>query len=464
MGPEGAAERVPPYDLDAEMGVLGSMLLDNDAIDLALRVLTPDSFYKDAHRLIFETIVHCYHQYNTVDPVILRDELKKIPPASKGAAAEGRTALDDAGGVAYILDLEEAVPTVANVEYYAGIVREKAIRRKLIETASEIQKEAYMESADVEQLLDRAEREVFELKDLRSTRQVQKVSETLKELIRIIDRRAENDLKGAVTGMPTGFNDLNNITSGFQNGEFIIVAARPSVGKTSLLLNILHHVAYVERKPVVLYSLEMSAQQIVQNMLSLHCRIEGTRLRTVDLDDHQYQDLFLAVNQFAEVPLYIDDSTGLNILELRAKARRLKERYGIAMVAVDYLQLMEPTASNSKSRSREQEVSEISRGLKGLARELNVPVIAAAQLNRGVESRLDHRPRLADLRESGSIEQDADVVALIHREDVATGQYTREATAIELIIAKQRNGPQGIVNLTFWPNMFRFEPGSGEII
>jgi len=451
-------ERLPPYDIDAEMGVLGSMLLDNDAIAHVVQALRPECFYKEAHRLLFETILHCYQEYNTVDLVILRDELKKLPSMSPGT----QTALEQVGGAAYLMELEEAVPTAANVDYYAGIVKEKAVRRMLIETTTAIQRQAYEDSGEIGQLLDTAEKQMFELRDMRSVRPVQKVGDTLKLLIEHFDRREKEGLRGALTGVPTGFADLDELTGGLQPGEFVIIAARPSVGKTSLLLNMLHHISVVERAPSVLYSLEMNANQIVSNFLCIHNRIDGTRLRRVDLDDQQWQDLSYALDEFAEAPLYVDDTTGINILELRARARRMQERHGISLLAVDYLQLMEPTTTSSRNRTREQEVGEISRGLKGLARELNIPVVAAAQLNRSVEARLDHKPRLADLRESGSMEQDADVVVLLHREMVSAQERRSAADLVELIVAKQRNGPQGLVRLTFFPNFVRFEPAAPE--
>ncbi|MGR3220825.1 MAG: replicative DNA helicase [Candidatus Anammoxibacter sp.] len=436
-------ERKLPVSEDAEVSILGSMLLDNEVIDLVVQIIDKDSFYKKAHKQLFQSIVDLYDQGHAVDLVILKEELDR------------RSILDEVGGVAYVMELEESVPMAANVEYYAKIVREKGIKRRLIETAINIQQEACMDSIDSDTLLDKSERAIFEITQKKYLKQSNRLYDILKETFERID--ALHDKKeGRLTGLATGYCDLDDITCGLQASELIVIAARPSMGKTSLALNILENVGVVQGKAAVLFSLEMSAQQIAQNMLCSHVQVDAYKVRRGKLQDDDWQKLTMAMGVLAEAPIFIDDTPGLSILELRAKARRLKAQNDIQLIVVDYLQLLE----SSQGESRQQEISLISRSLKSLARELEIPVIAVSQLNRSVESREGHKPRMSDLRESGSIEQDADVIILLHREDYYNpGKNAGEA---ELIIAKQRNGPTGTVKLTFRSQYMRFESHSSQ--
>jgi len=436
MVAESILERTMPQSIEAEMSVLGAMILDNEVISLVIPILNKLSFYKTAHRELYQAIVDIYDKGQPVDLVVLREELKK------------RSLLEKVGGVEYLMELEEAVPTIGNVEYYANIVREKAIKRNLIEVAATIQKQSFEESTDTEHLLDASERAIFDITQRKFNTASTKLNEILKETFSRIENL--HDRQSRLTGLSAGFYDLDDITCGLQPSELIIVAARPSMGKTSLVLNVVEHVGVVEKKPVVIFSLEMSAQQVAQNMLCSHARIDAHKLRMGFLDDKQWSDLSYGLGSLSEAPIFIDDTPGLTVLEMRAKARRLKAQYDIQLVAVDYLQLME----SSREENRQQEISVISRRLKSLARELKIPVIAVSQLNRSVESREGHRPRMSDLRESGSIEQDADVIVLLHRDNYYDPDKDNTA---ELIIAKQRNGPTGVVKLTFLSHFMRFE-------
>ncbi|HHT9111986.1 MAG: replicative DNA helicase [Planctomycetes bacterium] len=433
---ESILERTMPQSIEAEMSVLGAMILDNEVISLVIPILNKLSFYKTAHQELYQAIVDVYDKGQPVDLVVLREELKK------------RSLLEKVGGVEYLMELEEAVPTIGNVEYYANIVREKAIKRNLIEVAATIQKQSFEESTDTEHLLDASERAIFDITQKKFNTASTKLNEILKETFSRIENL--HDRQSRLTGLSAGFYDLDDLTCGLQPSELIIVAARPSMGKTSIVLNIVEHVGVVEKKPVVIFSLEMSAQQVAQNMLCSHARIDAHKLRMGFLDDKQWSDLSYGLGSLSEAPIFIDDTPGLTVLEIRAKARRLKAQYDIQLVAVDYLQLME----SSRAENRQQEISVISRGLKSLARELKIPVIAVSQLNRSVESREGHRPRMSDLRESGSLEQDADVIALLHRDNYYDPDKDNTA---ELIIAKQRNGPTGVIKLTFRSHFMRFE-------
>ncbi len=433
---ESILERTMPQSIEAEMSVLGAMILDNEVISLVIPLLNRQNFYKTAHQELYQTIVEVYDKGQPVDLVVLREELKK------------RSLLEKVGGVEYLMELEEAVPTIGNVEYYANIVREKAIKRSLIEVAATIQKQSFEESSNTEQLLDASERAIFDITQKKFDTASTKLNEILKETFSRIENL--HDRQSRLTGLSAGFYDLDDLTCGLQPSELIIVAARPSMGKTSLVLNIVEHVGVVEKKPAVVFSLEMSAHQVAQNMLCSHARIDAHKLRMGFLDDKQWSDLSYGLGSLSEAPIFIDDTPGLTVLEVRAKARRLKAQYDIQLVAVDYLQLME----GSRAENRQQEISVISRGLKSLARELKIPVIAVSQLNRSVESREGHKPRMSDLRESGSIEQDADVIVLLHRDNYFDPEKDNTA---ELIIAKQRNGPTGVVKLAFLSHFMRFE-------
>ena len=433
---ESILERTMPQSIEAEMSVLGAMILDNEVVSLVIPILNKLSFYKTAHQELYQVIVDVYDKGQQVDLVVLREELKK------------RSLLEKVGGVEYLMELEEVVPTIGNVEYYANIVREKAIKRNLIEVAATIQKQSFEESTDTEQLLDASERAIFDITQKKFNTTSTRLNEILKETFSRIENL--HDRQSRLTGVSSGYYDLDDKTCGLQPSELIIFAARPSMGKTSLVLNIVEHVGVVEKKPVVIFSLEMSAQQVAQNMLCSHARIDAHKLRMGFLDDKQWSDLSYGLGSLSEAPIFIDDTPGLTVLEVRAKARRLKAQYDIQLVAVDYLQLME----SSRGENRQQEISIISRGLKSLARELKIPVIAVSQLNRSAESREGHRPRMSDLRESGAIEQDADVIVLLHRDNYYDPDKDNTA---ELNIAKQRNGPTGVIKLTFLSHFMRFE-------
>ena len=436
-------ERKLPVNEDAEVSVLGSMLLDNEVIDLVVQIIDKNSFYKKAHKQLFQSIIDLYDQGHAVDLVILKEELER------------RSILEEVGGIAYVMELEESVPMAANVEYYAKIVREKGVKRHLIETAVKIQQDAYMDSIDSDTLLDKSERAIFEITQQKYLKQSNRLYDILKDTFDRIDA-LQDKKEGRLSGFSTGYCDLDDYTCGLQASELIVLAARPSMGKTSLALNILENVGVVQGKAAVLFSLEMSAQQIAQNMLCSHLKLDAHKLRKGMLHDDDWQKLTLAMGVLGEAPIFIDDTPGLSILELRAKARRLKAQHDIQLIVVDYLQLLE----SSQGESRQQEISLISRSLKSLARELEVPVIAVSQLNRSVEMREGHKPRMSDLRESGSIEQDADVIILLHRDEYYNPE--KNAGEAELNIAKQRNGPTGTVKLTFLPYCMRFETHSSK--
>lgn len=430
-------QKAQPFNIEAEISVLGSMLLDNEAINLVTEILRTDNFYKTSHQHIFDTIVNIYNKNNAVDLVILKDELKK------------QSLLEKVGGAEYLMELEESVPLASNVEYYAKIVREKTMKRDLITATAKIQQEAYNDSLESEELLDVAEKEIFDITQRKFSSPTIKLFNILHDTFDHISNL--HDREGRLTGISTGYYDLNDITSGLQKSELIVIAARPSMGKSSLVLNIAEHAGTKEKKPTLIFSMEMSAQQVAQNMLCSTAKIDAHLLRTGKLDDNQFSNLSLAMGDLSESEIFIDDTPGLGLLELRAKARRLKLQHNIQMIIVDYLQLMEAR----KAENRQQEISSISRGLKALARELEVPVIAVSQLNRSVETREGHTPRMSDLRESGSIEQDADVIILLHREDYY--DPTKRPGEVDLNIAKQRNGPTGRVKLTFRREILRFE-------
>lgn len=430
-------ERMPPQSLEAEVSLLGAMLLDNTVIDDVLQYVSKDSFYKTAHQELFQTIVELYDKTQAVDLVLLQAELER------------RGSLEKVGGLGYLMETLEVVPSIANAEYYANLIRDNAIKRDLIEAAVKIQKDVFENRGEVSALLDKAERRIF---DIAEKKYADKTSH-IADLISAAFKRLENmnDRKGRLTGLSTGLYDLDDLTSGFQPSQLIVVAGRPSMGKSSLVLNIMQHVGAVEKLPVVLFSLEMDARQIAQNMLCSYARLNTHYVRKGGIPNEDWGKLTLAAEILSPTKMFIDDAPGLSIMALRAKARRMKAQHDIKLLAVDYLQLMDsPGAEN-----RQQEISNISRGLKSLAMELDIPIIAVSQLNRSVEMREEKKPRMSDLRESGSIEQDADLVLLLHRD----GYYNAEKNPkdAELIIAKQRNGPTDTVKLTFLNECMRFE-------
>lgn len=432
-------EKVPPQNVDAEMAVLGAMLLEEEAIARAIEVLNSDSFYRDGHRYIFKAILGAYEKGETVDIVTIGERLR------------GEGNLEKAGGVAYISSLLQTVPSAANVQQYALIVREKALLRKLITTATNIVTKGYAASNDVDGMLDEAEQMIFDIAE-------KKIGESffsLKQIIRDSFETIEGLYQGRapVTGLSTGLVDFDVQTAGLQPSDMIIIAGRPSSGKTALALTIASHVAVETKVPVAMFSLEMSKEQLVKRFLCAEARVDAHKLRTGYLDGNDWPKLTRAAERLSEAPIFVDDSPSITPLELRAKARRLKSREKIGLIIVDYLQLMR---FHSKVESRQQEISQISSSLKALARELSLPVVALSQLSRAVESREGHRPQLSDLRESGALEQDGDLIAFIYREELYNKTPENEGMA-DLIIAKQRNGPTGGLKLTFIKEFTRFE-------
>lgn len=434
-------ERIPPQNLEAESAVLGSMLIEETAISSASDILKEDDFYNDANRKIFSVISNLYAQNKAVDLIIINEELTK------------QGLLEDIGGPAYLTSLAAEVPTAANIEHYAKIVKEKSIQRKLINAATKIVAEGYQETQDdIEMLLDRAEKSIFDITSRKIEPTFTLLKEIIKDSIETIDKLYQR--KAHITGIPTGFEKFDSMTAGLQASDFIIIAGRPSMGKSSLALGIVENAAVKEGIPVAIFSLEMSKEQLVQRLLCSHARVDLHKVRTGYLSQADWPSLTNAAGRLSEAPIFIDDTAGVSVLQLRAKARRLKSQHDIKLILVDYLQLMQ---GPSKADNRQQEISDISRSLKALARELNLPVIAVSQLSRAVEARQDRRPQLSDLRESGAIEQDADLVVLLLREEYYypdTKEYEGKA---EVIIAKQRNGPVGKLFLTFIKEYARFE-------
>ncbi|MEE8410836.1 MAG: replicative DNA helicase [Myxococcota bacterium] len=431
--------RVPPQDTDAERSVLGAMLLDRQAMLEAIEVLDQDDFYRPAHAKIFEAITNLFERNEPVDEVTVAAELKTLGH------------LESVGGRAGLSLITESVPTAANAVHYSRIVRSRALTRRLISASTMIATSGYEASADIEMLLDDAEAKIFEITRDREHKGFVPIKEVVKDAFKRIEKLYER--KESITGIGTGFVDLDRITSGLQPSDLIIVAGRPSMGKTALALNIAQNAAIRHQQPVAVFSLEMSKDQLVTRMLCSEGRIDGHRLRGGFLKESDWPRLARAAGSLAEAPIYIDDTGALSILEMRAKARRLQAEKGLALIIVDYLQLMRGRAG---SDGREREISEISRGLKALAKELAVPVMALSQLNRALEQRTDKRPMLSDLRESGAIEQDADVICFVYRDEYYNPE-SEDKGLTELIIGKQRNGPTGTVMLKFFSEFVRFE-------
>jgi replicative DNA helicase len=438
-------DRQPPYSEDAEQAVLSAMLMDQDAIVRAVEVVDDSMFYAERHRRVYRAMVSITERGSVVDPLTLADELQR-----KGE-------LEAAGGKDYIGYLVDAVPTAANVEYHAAIVREKAILRALIQVSTQIVHDAFTGQSTAAELLDEAEAKIFHISQQRKADGFMRIKELLwptMERIEALQRGGKT-----ITGVASGFNDLDEMTSGFQPADLVIVAARPSMGKTAFCLNIAQHAAIEDHVPVAFFSLEMSKESLVQRMLTSEARVDSQRLRRGLLRDDEFPMLARAAGILSAAPIWIDDSPGITLLEMRSKARRLKADSGIGMVVVDYLQLMQ---ASSRAENRQQEVSQISRGLKALAKELNVPVIALSQLSRAPEQRTgDHKkPQLSDLRESGAIEQDADLIMFLYRQEMYDGPLDADGNSLEgkaeLIVGKQRNGPTGTVNLHFYKQYTRF--------
>jgi replicative DNA helicase len=432
-----AEQKIPPQNLAAEQSVIGSMLLDKNAVVRVIELLNPESFYRDAHRFIYESILDLFDRGEPIDLVTVTEALRK---AGK---------LDGVGGAVYVADLINSVPTSANIEHYAKIVEEKYVLRRLIEAGTQVVSRAFSDPEDVNQVLDDAEKNIFDIALKRSREGFHKIDSVIKS---VLDKLDSLHKKESMTGTPSGYPDLDQLTGGFQNSDLIIIAARPSVGKTAFALNIAQLVSIKHNLPVAIFSLEMSKEQLAQRLLCSEAEINAQQLRTATLSDIGWRKLTRALGKLSEAPLYIDDAGSISATEIRAAARRLKIERGLGLVIVDYLQLMR---GRNRVENRTQEISDIARSLKTLAKELDVPVIALSQLSRAVEQRPGRIPQLSDLRESGEIEQTADLVMFIHREDYYDPQSERGNIA-EIIIAKQRNGPIGKIELVFRKEIAKF--------
>jgi replicative DNA helicase len=432
-------DRIPPQNLEAEQAVLGAILLDSLAIVVVMEFISSDDFYRESHRRIFQAMINLHMSNEPIDLITLTTQLQTDQQ------------LDNVGGISYLTELASSVPTSANVQYYGRIVEEKSILRKLIRTATEIVSNGYTGAEDVQELLNDAERKILEISTRKSTSGFVSIRKVLMEVFERVEMLHQSS--GMTTGIPSGFPDLDKLTSGFQRNDLIIVAARPSVGKTAFALNVAQNIAVRAKQTVAIFSLEMSAAQLVQRMICAEANVDAGRMRTGQLEGDDWEKLTMAIGTLSEADIYIDDSPVLTVAEIRAKARRLKKEKGLHMIFIDYLQLI--AGRGKAGENRQQEVSEISRMLKQIARELELPVVALSQLSRGVEQRQDKRPMMSDLRESGSIEQDADLVAFLYRDDYYN-QESEKKNIIEIIIAKQRNGPVGTVELVFLKNYNKF--------
>lgn len=432
-------DRIPPHNQEAEQSVIGAIFLEPQALITAAEILQHEDFYRVAHQKIFQTMNRLSDQGKPIDVVTVTEELS------------AKKELEDVGGLSYLTEIANAVPTAANIAHYARIVEEKALLRRLIRVATNIVEDGFTREDEVEALLSEAEKKMMEVSNRKNAGDFRHIKDVLVQTydnIELLHAR-----KGGITGVPTGFRDLDKITAGFQRNDLIIVAARPSVGKTAFALNVAQNVATKTDENVAIFSLEMGAEQLVMRMLCAEGNIDAQVLRTGALTAEDWRKLTMAMGSLSNAGIFIDDTPGIRINEIRSKCRRLKQEYGLGMIMIDYLQLI--VGSSNGKENRQQEVSEISRSLKSLARELQVPVIALSQLSRGVEQRQDKRPMMSDLRESGSIEQDADIVSFLYREDYYDKE-TENQNMIEIIIAKQRNGPTGTVTLAFVKEFNKF--------
>jgi replicative DNA helicase len=437
-----SSHKLPPQNIEAEQSILGGVLIENYAVNKVMEVLAPDDFYRESHRKIYKALIDLSERDEPADLITLTNELKN----------NGH--LDSVGGASYITSLIDSVPTAANIEYYVKIVKEKAILRKLIQTSTEIITQSYEDRGDVEGFLDEAERAIFDISENRVRPSFYPIRDVIKDSFKILERLYEK--KELVTGIPSGFKELDRLTAGFQPSDLIIVAGRPSMGKTAFCLNIAQYAAIQKKIPIAIFSLEMSKEQLGIRMLCSEAHVEGTKLRSGFLSESDWPRLTIAAGNLSDASIYIDDTAALTILELRAKARRLKtEQGGLGMVIIDYLQLMK---GRTRVESRQQEISEISRSLKALAKELSIPVIAVSQLSRKTEERTGNRPQLSDLRESGAIEQDADLILFIYRDEIYNrSEDNPNKGKAEIIIGKQRNGPIGKVDLAFLDKFTTFK-------
>lgn len=441
-------DRVPPQNIEAEQSVLGAMLIEKEAIPKVMEILRDTDFYREAHRVIFNAMLELYNKNEAVDMITVTEILKRD------------NKLKDVGGIAYVTSLANTVPTAANVTYHASIIEEKSILRQLVSVSTQIASMGYEANDDVKNIIDSAESKILEISNRKKTADFTPINEIVLDSFKSIEALMGN--KNGLTGLPTGFEDLDNLTSGLHGSDFIILAARPSMGKTAFALNVVQNVAIRAAKKVggapktvAFFSLEMSKEQLVQRMLCAEANIDSQRLRIGELRDEDWAMLINTADTLSSANIYIDDTAGITAMDMRSRARRLKAEHGLDLIVVDYLQLMQGSGKKNNSGDRQQEVSEISRSLKALARELDVPVIALSQLSRSVEARQVKRPMLSDLRESGSLEQDADIVAFLYREDYYNPE-TENKNITELIIAKHRNGPVDTVNLFFHKQYTKF--------
>lgn len=434
------AAKIPPQSLDAEMSLLGAVLIDEEVIADVSEVVTPADFYDKRHNLIFGAMMRLYEKHKPVDLLTLTEELKK------------KDHLETVGGSAYLTELTNYVPTAGHAHAYAELVQQKAIRRRLIKASAEISEMGFDEETTTQELLEKAEAEIFSVSDQSVKQDLVSIENILTDSFDRIEELHRN--KGALRGVRTGYRDLDNMTAGLQRSDLIILAARPAMGKTTLVTNLAYNVATIAKQPVLFYSLEMSKEQLVDRMLADASGVDSWNIRTGNLSDDDFSKLSEAMGEMAEAPIFIDDTPGLSVLEMRTKSRRAAHDQPLGLIIVDYLQLMQ--ANGTHNGNRVQEVSEISRGLKLIARELNVPLIALSQLSRSVESRTPPVPQLSDLRESGSIEQDADIVSFIYRPGYYEPDNPEVQNITDLIIAKHRNGPVGKVQLYFHPERLRF--------
>lgn len=433
-------DKLPPQNIEAEQSVIGAIILDNEALPKAVEILSPDDFYRESHRRLYRAILDLFERTEPVDIITLTDYLRKS------------NELEAVGGLSYLSSLANSIPTSANIRYHAKIVREKALLRSLIRTSTHITTKVYEDNLDADEMVDYAEKLIFDIADKRTRTSFSSLKDVIKDTFKMIEHLY--DKKEAVTGIPSGFKDLDELTSGFQPSDLIVIGGRPGMGKTAFALNVAQHAAIDLKEPVAIFSLEMAKEQLALRMLCAESMVDSSRVRKGFISREDWPKLTNAAGRLAGAPIFIDDSSAISVLEIRAKARRLKmEHGGLSLVVVDYLQLMRGRGSFER---REQEISEISRSLKALAKELRVPVIALSQLNRGVEQRHDRRPTLADLRESGAIEQDADVIIFLYRDEFYNKNNPSNKGKAEVIIAKQRHGPTDTINLTFLADCTRF--------
>ena len=432
-------KRILPHSIEAEQSVIGSMLMDKDAVIVALDMISAEDFYSKQYAILYETMLELFNEGKEMDLVVIQDRLRE-----KNVAPE-LSSLD------FIKEIITTVPTSANIKYYATIVKEKSTLRKLIKLNEDIANSCYVGSDSLEDILARTEKDLFELLQSRTAKDIRPIEDIAKNVLYRIE--AASRTREVVTGIPTGFIDLDYKTSGLQPSDLVLIAARPSMGKTAFVLNMVQHIAMKKELPCMIFSLEMSSEQLVQRMIAMETGIDSQKLRTGNLNDNDWDPLIRGIVDVSDSKIIIDDTPGISVGELRSKCRKVKLEKGLSIVIIDYLQLM--TGSSKRSENRQQEISEISRSLKALAREIKAPVVALSQLSRACETRPDHRPMLSDLRESGAIEQDADIVMFLYRDDYYH-KDTEHPNEAEVIIAKQRNGPIGTVNLMWKPETTRF--------